>query len=939
MSALALGFPGVAVTSLLMVGLSPAVGDPPEASVCTAVIERDFTTDAGPIYPVASQPNYWRDPDWLPLTFFPPGEAAWPEVAIVENADVVAGELTYLTDPTYSTVILGDIATNATDFLPAFDAYGGNREIDVEVDVNFHADLYAADQVATTDGIGRIVSLYSESTAWRFLELAAVDADGPPSGTVVLRLTYCIGAGSFTSVTVATKARTWADGLHNIKIKALPSTPQVPGSTINHTLNNNGRIRVWIDDVLEYEGASLQFRPAVAFKTQINDAYVVSALGLGHYSFVGGYTYVRLGYCDVPDPPEPPEPPTPGGELPEAIEPLASDLPTGILRVFALMTYGIGEVKSELGVGETTMRDPASWYGGFKPGWLLELSDIERTLSTQLQGVTVTLTVADPGGLTFRALAETTRLIGAIWEIFVVSDEVRYALGEPHRRFAGRVIACRALPGFRYEFTLLDILSADLGRFDQQALVPPGILTPAHIPTMTAEYVDKAVQMVLGEVSDESEVTPVGVIPPRIIAPSVNLTYFGGVNVLAVPAIISHGAAAAMGAWKGYFNTKTDPYTRHPIPASAWATIMTAPGQAGWNYVGVATDYIDFPQPLSALTHRLTVMFFLASHPLVQAWVNKEIQVAFNGYGLTENADGTGRYFTDAPDIYDFITRIYLAPDVWRTGEYPDHQTFFRGYSVVNHASVVRTRERLRAFGGGTYPIGLILGADGQQQTGAHVLDMICDDMMMEQGTDRHGRRMLDVEDPDAEATFSVSDLHDIENGTFEVSDDGRPVRNNARYRSGFRYLPAVGPLPAPAEGETMPEVNLGEHQEWTSIGLYTLDAAVTANDGKLTPPLELYLRSVRRSDVALNVAQRKVARLCGPAPGYNGARLAQQTTTWRRGALAVELGDVGAITHIEGTGTGGYVGRRFRVESIRDSLLARRISFAGRILPAGEAT
>jgi hypothetical protein len=629
--------------------------------------------------------------------------------------------------------------------------------------------------------------------------------------------------------------------------------------------------------------------------------------------------------------------PTPGGELPEAIEPATSDLPTGILRVFALMTYGIGEVKSEIGVGETVLRDPASWYGGFKPAWLLDLGEFERSLSAQLKGVTATLTVADPGGLTFRALAETTRLIGAIWEIFVVSDEVRYALGEPHRRFAGRVERVRFTPGFRVEFDLVDVLSEDLGPTQDSSLVPPEQLTLEQFPGMTADYANRALQSALGEVSDESEATPVGVVPPRIVAPVINLTMFGGLNVPVVPSVLSHGALPPNGLWQGYYNTKTDPYTRIPIPPSAEGTILTWPGAAGWSFVGVPTDYVDFPLPLSELTRRYTPVFFRADHPLVQAWLNKEIQVAFNVFGLTEFANGGGRYWSDAPDIFEFMTRVFLVPPVWRVGDYPDIPTFFRGYSIVNHASIVKTRERLRAFGGGSYPVGRLLGGDGQQQTMRHVQGELCEDVMMEQGIDRHGRYMLDVEDPAAPADHQASDLHDIEDGSFEVVEDGEPFRTDATFRYGERYLPAVGPLPAPAEGETLPAANLGEHQNWTGIGSYTLDAAVEANDGKHTAPLELSYRWIRNSDVALNVTQRKVARLCGPGPGYNGARLAQMTTTWRRGALGVELGDVIAITHIEGTGTGGYVGRRFRVETIRDQLLARRITFAGRILPALE--
>lgn len=928
---------GGTVAGLLLSGLTPS-GEVVEQD-CTSVISHDFTTETGPIYPVASQPNYWRDPDWLPLTFFPPGEVAWPQVAIAENADITGGELTYISNPLYSTVVLGNIDTNATDFLDLFDCgHLGTRTIHVETGVNFHADIFAGHDTPPTtippERVKSIFAVYSDSAVARGFELECIDEDGPPSGDIILRLTWCIGAGTVISEDVATKPRAWADGVHVIRVEMKPSTPQVPGSTINHDLNFDGSATVIVDGVTEFVDPAIQFRPVRGFRSQINDAFTVSAISLGNYGFVGGYTYLEFGYCDDVVPEEPIDPPAPGGELPEGIEPLTSDLPIGITRIFGLLTYGEGSPYSELAVAETDLNDPSTWYGGHKEPWLISVSTIERELSDSLRGVEVTLRVADPDRV-FRALATTATLSGAVWEIFLVSDTVRYALGEPYRRFAGRVHDHRALPGFEYEFTLRDVLSDELAHLADAPVIPPGRLTQTIFPGMTADYENRAIPIALGEISDEGETTPQGVVPPLIVAPGLNLTFFGGVDADVIGSIVSHGAIHPYGFLRGYYNTINNPYTRIPIPPSAWGTILTAPGQDGWGYVGVATDYVDYPATPS-LTHRYTPVFFLASDPNVQAWLDGRVQVAFNIFGLTENADGTGRYFSDAPDIYEFLIRNWLYPPHWRYGDYNPTPTLPRGYTIVNHDSVVLSRTRLRAFTGSpdNYSVGFLLGRGGQQQTLRHVLTELCHGVLMEQGIDRHGRILLDVEDVDASATLNLTDVLDIEAGEFTVWVDHNSYKNTAEYVFGYKYLPSIAPLPTPPEGETLPIVNVGPHNDWSSVATHTHAEAVTANQGRETAPLQLENYVVRDSDVAQNWAERTIDRLVGPGPSYDGQRLFRLTTSWQ--ALEVELGDVLSIDHLEGLGESGYEGQRVRVLKIIDDLQACRITLEGRVLFGG---
>ena len=205
----------------------------------------------------------------------------------------------------------------------------------------------------------------------------------------------------------------------------------------------------------------------------------------------------------------------------------------------------------------------------------------------------------------------------------------------------------------------------------------------------------------------------------------------------------------------------------------------------------------------------------------------------------------------------------------------------------------------------------------------------------MEQGFDRHGRIVLDVEDVNAEATIALSDLHDIEAGEFMVWVDNASYRNNAEYYFGYRYLPAVAPLPAPPEGETLPPKNIGENTEWQYSFRLQHDDAIDANDGKASQPMVMENYVVRSIEVGQNWAQRTIDRLVGPAPAYDGQRMFSLTTSWAQkpAVCDVELGDVIEIDHLEGLGASGYEGQRGRVLKITDNLQQGRITFEGRIL------
>jgi len=631
-----------------------------------------------------------------------------------------------------------------------------------------------------------------------------------------------------------------------------------------------------------------------------------------------------------------PPPPDQGGEVPAAVNPPAAVISTAPDRIFARIILPGASPRTEQGVAETTLNDPEGWFGGPKAPWLLECSPIERRLSDKLDGVEVRLTLADPD-----RWLRNNMVAGATVEVFTVDDVTRYALDEPYRRFAGIVVDHAALEGFRYALTCRDILSEEIADLIDAPRVPPGRLTLDQFPGMEAEYEGKAIPIVVGVCSDELEPgnissSPQGVVPPIWVGEINLLAAFGGgfpdVDVLA--GFWTAAAIAPNAISQVYFNTIDDPYQRIPVPSSAWGTIAITPGFPGWTSSGFTADYVDYPLPAADGTHRFVPFFILLDPGYGQYVKDGRVLIAANMYGVTANADGTGDVLSDAPRIYQWLlTNMLFEP--YEYGAYAGLPTLAGGYSVINTDSVELATTRLAAFGGGSYNVGFMLGKDGEQKTLRHVLEELCAGVLMEQGIDRHGRIMLDVEDTAATPTASFSALHDIEAGSWETWIDRQGYANTIEYLHGRRYVPPVAPVPAPPEGETLP-AKRQEFAEWTS-GLQRLPhtAAIAANGGKVrVRRVENFV--VRSPLVAANVYTRLLDRAVGPSPQLDGARMCRFTVPIgvgsQQGGVDVDLGSVVAVTHLDGF-EDGLEDAPVRVLRIVDDIQRGRRTIEGRIL------
>jgi hypothetical protein len=636
------------------------------------------------------------------------------------------------------------------------------------------------------------------------------------------------------------------------------------------------------------------------------------------------------------------EGPSGGGSVEGGVvNPAASDLATGVKRVFVRLTIPTGSPYPEYAFAETTLNDPPAYFGGQKRALLLDVSPATRELSETVRGTEVRVVLADTD-YTFRTLATTATLSGAVMEIFVVEDEVRYLLGEPYRFFCGKVINHRGLSGFRYEFTLRDVLSEHLATLDDAPRMPPGLLNEPEWPGIRPAFENRAIPLVLGQLDDSVELPaggsvdtiPQGVVPPLILGTLNFQTAFGGVDRDVIACIISQCALAANGIWQAYFNPPDNPYRRYQIPLSFFGVGAWAPGMPGWEDVGVATDYIDYPSPPDPEARRYTPFFVALDHPFAQAFLDGKVLVAFNLFGIAENADGSGNYLSDAPRIWQWLLVNFLYSE-YRTGDYAAIPTFAGGHSIVNVASVEAATTRLRTYGGGSYPVGFMLGADGKQVTLRHVLEQLCAGVLMEQGIDRHGRLMVSVEDPSADAAVTFDARADIEDGSFETWIARDEFKNLIEYVYGYRYVPPTAPIEAPPAGEALPKQPVMPYSEWTS-GLQRLSSpdGLASNQGV---ERKLFVENrVVRTTVASSVAARLLERRVGEGPAYEGPRMFRFTTSWQglmKDGVEIELGTVIGITHLEGVGAAGWTDVRGRVLKITVDAMRARVTLEGRVL------
>jgi hypothetical protein len=581
-------------------------------------------------------------------------------------------------------------------------------------------------------------------------------------------------------------------------------------------------------------------------------------------------------------------PPDGGGAVPEAPAAEISAVPIGVSRLF--FELQAGDAASALAVmsAETWLSDPGTWFYGQKPGRLMTASPYTRTLADEIQGVETRIVVADTNG-TFRALANTRTLAGAYAALYIVSDDVRYAYGEPTRLWSGKVVDHRLKQGL-YEFTIRDLLSERLADLDAAPRIPPDRLSLATFG-MAEQNEGKALPIVIGVSSDALETgipaNAQGVVPAMYLGPT-NLSLFGGPDQAVEAFVWSQSAIVWRGITEVYVNDPDHPEVRVLVGPADWGVNAWTPGKPGWPGPPSA-QYVDY------MGHRYTPFFANAAHPWAAAAVKGDTLVTANMYGIAETADGDGRYLDDPAAIWQWllVNQLFVP---YTIGDYAPVPLLEPGYGIIDTASVTRAIARHDARLSNGYVVGFLLGRDGKQDTFRHITSELCFGTDMLQGINRHGQAMVAVEDPEAAVVATFTDRADIETETLEMWTDREGWFNRLEATWGYRYFPPGAPKATPEEGKALPVTKLPPYSEWTSgLKVFPHPDAVAANRGRVkTRTIENYV--VRDSITAYHWAQTKLARAVGPAPTYDGARLFRFTTGWQ--GAAVELGDRIRVRH-----------------------------------------
>lgn len=639
------------------------------------------------------------------------------------------------------------------------------------------------------------------------------------------------------------------------------------------------------------------------------DIVTVQHVPIGSPAVSGGYRWTYIMAAALPDDRDPP---SPGGTVVPGERPGAAFVPEGILRRFFTLTKQNGDI---LGAADTDFfADPDVWFGGYKPAELISVAPVERELSRtgEFRGVEVRV-LLDDTKRRWRTLAEQEAISTAFAAIYVVDDDTRYALGEPYRIFAGRVVSHEAQDDLQYELILRDVLTERIAQLDTAPRIPNKVLTESEFPGLYDRTEGKAAPILIGNVSDEDQLVPQGVVPPLIVA-GINLSYFGGINQPVIACLWSMCALARAGVWEVFYNPPHLPSTRIRVPNSAYGTDIWTPGRAGWAETGLTTEYVEYPLPIGANTRRYTPVFLNAASPLAEPFLNEGVLVAGNMYGIAEEADGDGLYISDPSRVWQWllVNQLFVP---YTTGDYAEMPSNYGLFEIIDSDMVERTRTRQHLRVNDGYPVGFMVGRDGQQQTVRHILQELCVGTDMQQGINRHGQLIVDTEDNSALPVAELSDLMDILQGDFSVRVDRDWYFNRMERYHGYRYIAPSAPNPVPAEGEPAPKP-INDYNPWLSgvVVNYNQDS-IDANHGQVkTLVFENYV--VREDAVAQNIATVLLDRAIGPSPSYDGPRVFKLRTTLQK-ALLVELGDNIRITHVDGYGTSGYVGKLARVMKI----------------------
>ncbi len=493
------------------------------------------------------------------------------------------------------------------------------------------------------------------------------------------------------------------------------------------------------------------------------------------------------------------------------------------------------------------MRDPVTYYGGFKTAKVLSYGSFLRPLADstgQLQGMQFAFTLSDADGSLRAWMSNTYQkyLPNRDVVIRVATDTARRAGSEPRVIARGLVTDYEFLDMARVSFTCQDPVAADF-----ETIVPRR--------RIMAEYFDAVADDVIGT----TEPVPYGVLTGAAV-PGIPV---GAMIVSADPTW--QGFVIAGCAVKSIDEVYLDGVA---VDHARFGVDIMAPGFTGWP--GGATHYVDVVGAGSetGTTRRYTLIFVHGDDAAALAAKTKTLSVDL--HGVETVGDGSGTALTAVADQYRHFLVNFGIPQssgaTYTTGAWLSSATYGDGTAKILVTSFDTAASLATSVDSG--------------YTGAFVIRTpvslrdICqqfnDCANVTGGFNRLGQYIVIFRESGASSSLTLTETLDIIAGTYGTKDRVDQLVNALSYAYEQSYW--------------------GDSQDAYGAVAALSDATSITNYKQTIFGQDVPLPMIRDAATAEKVITRRLARQSQPP------RMVRCTTGLY--ALNIELGDIISVTH-----------------------------------------
>jgi hypothetical protein len=324
------------------------------------------------------------------------------------------------------------------------------------------------------------------------------------------------------------------------------------------------------------------------------------------------------------------------------------------------------------------------------------------------------------------------------------------------------------------------------------------------------------------------------------------------------------------------------------------------PGTAEWTSAFGANDYRTFNG------RNYTIVYGEVGATVPDAVAAGESKLTINMEGVEDVGDSTGDTLTAITDqLLHFLTYWVARPDT-STDEVPypvaSDYTFphIPSLPFIDEASFVTAKADLQArlnSSPADYQGAAGVGADGERISVQDVIARFCVSGDFDWYYNRKGQFAISVEPvEEVDGAEPLSDVLSIIEDSFSIQDD---------YSTLFFNV-----LPWQASRDYTDRFN--QEGWWRTGSVESATSIANFDQRRDTPPFELWHARWGNSDylsireTLLDNVFRKLCRYRQP--------LRKVTLETSLGGLQYEVGDVIPVTHVEGPGASGWVGRKVRV-------------------------